>query len=339
MTKNIFIVIALIAITACSTEQVVKNFPRSENIKMNEVALSDPLYSFGSMFTTDDYLAVYQPRIDTMLFSFYDLDDLHFVFGGGRIGQGPNEFTDRPNRNFIITENNSFSSIDFPFFKHMNIDEEQLKVVRKDTIKIPAGLSPNNYSKLDENVYCVTNIDPSKPFEFALFDKEGENPVWISPVPNWTNLRQDMPFIAYGGFIKANPKLKRFLVFYAYFRRIRMFDSQGNLQKDISVEFPFKAPPYEEAPGSKFSTYSIPYSDDKYIYVICHNAMTSENKVSTEMQIWNWNAEPVAVLYLDKGLHQFTISPKKRRLYATSPLDDVNNDKIFWCDLPDWLYK
>ena len=87
--------------------------------------------------------------------------------------------------------------------------------------------------------------------------------------------------------------------------------------------------------------YSIPYSDDKYIYVICYNAKTSETKKSTELQIWNWNAEPVAVLNLDKGLRQFTVSKEKRRLYATDPLNDVNkvNSKIFWCDLPDWLYK
>ena len=340
MIKNFFLGVVLITIVAaCSSDQIVKNFPRSESIKMNEVAISNPLYSLGSMFTTEDYLVVYQSRMDTMFFSYYSLDDLHFVLGGGRRGQGPGEFTNSPNRNYFITEGNGFTSLNTPFFVHMDIEGEELNVVKKEAINTPLGLQPNNYSKIDENVYCITNIDISKPYEFILFDEEGENPVWISPYPNWANIKEEFPMFTYGSFIVANQNLKRFIVFYANFRRVRMFDSQGEMLKDISIEFPFKCPSYEEGVGSKFITYSIPYSDDNYIYVLCHNAMSSEIKESTELQIWNWNAEPIAILSLDKGLRQFTISPEKRKIYATDPISDVGNDKIYWCDLPDWLYK
>lgn len=328
----------LIFVTACSTEQAVKNFPRVENIKMNEIVLSEPLYSLGSMFTTDDHLVIYQRSMPEMYFSCYSLDDLHFVLGGGQQGQGPDDFN-RPSSTFFIPKGNGFTAIDYPFFRHIEIEGEQLKVVEKDTIKTPMGLPPNNYSKIDDNVYCITNIDQNRSHEFILFDKEGEHPVWKSPYPKWANVKE-LPFITYGSFVVANPDLKRFIVFYGYFRRVRMFDSKGDLLKDISVEFPFKFPPYEEDFESKMSAYnSIPYADNNYIYVICHNSKVSEKKETTELQIWNWNAEPVAVLYLDKRLRQFTISQEKRRLYAIDPLNDEDevSSKIFWCDLPDWL--
>lgn len=335
--RNILIGI-LLFLTACSTEQVVKNFPRSENINMNEVVLPEQLYSLGTMFTTDDYLVVHQSSLDSMLFSYYSLDDLHFVFGGGRRGQGPDDFTLTLYYRYITVEGNGFGIIDYPFIKHVDIEGERLKVAKQERINLPGP--PNNYSKIDENIYCIANVDPRQSYEFVFFDMEGNNPNMISPYPNWANVKEEPPMFTYGNFVVANSDLKRLIVFYANFRRVRMFDSQGSLLKDISVEFPFKLPQYEEGP-SKMRTYSIPYSDDKYIYVICNNAKPSEKQELTELQIWNWNAEPVAVLYLDKGLRQFTISQEKQRLYAIDPLNDDNaiSSKIFWCDLPAWLFN
>ena len=336
---NRFLIIISMLLTACSSEQVVKNFPRSENIQMNEVALIEPINSLGIMFKTDDYLVIYQSQVDSMYFRYYSIDDLHFVLGGIQRGRGPNEFVREPQVRSFIAEGNGFSCIVTPFIKHVNIEEGQLKVTKQDELGELSKYGSNNYSKIAENAYCVSNIDPHQPYEFVLFDKDGANPKWVNPYPDWANVDviDESPASTYMSTIAANPNLKRFIVFYAFFRNVRMFDERGKMIKDISVEFPFKFPQYE--PKSKMVAYSARlYYDDNYIYVICSNAKSSEKKESTELQIWNWNAEPVAILNLDKVLRQFTISPEKRRLYAVIPTNDIDNDKIFWCDLPSWLY-
>ena len=342
-----------ISLAAYSTGQVVKDFPRSENIKMKEAVISEPPIYLGFMHTTDDYLVIFQRQRNQGVFHFYSLDDLHFVTQGGNIGNGPDDLTNTLFYNYIHPgERNHFTLIDDRSFKRIDMEGGQVKVVKTETIQTPMNMPANNYSKIDDNVYCISNIDITRSYEFILFDKEGENSTWISPYPKWANIKkEELPLITYISAVVPNPALKRFMVFYAKFRRVRMFDSKGNLLKDISVEFPFKFPPYEETdielarinqktPPIMLS-YSIPYADDKYIFVICYNAKTSDTNKSTELQIWNWNAEPVAVLHLDKGLRQFTISEKKRRLYATDPLnaDEKIRGKIFWCDLPKWLYE
>ena len=306
---------------------------------MNEFTLLEPIHSAGSMFTTDDYLVIYQSKVDSMYFRYYSLDDLHFVLGGGQRGRGPNEFIPPPNLRYFIAEGNGFSCISTPFIKHISIEGGQFRVVKQEELQTLYALGSNNYSKIAENVYCVSNIS-SKPYEFVLFDKEGANPKWVSPYPNWTDVdeRDEHPMFTYINTVVANPKLKQFIVFYGYFKRVRLFDSEGKMLKDISVEFPFKFPKYN--PKSRKQAYAqVSYHDDNYIYILSYNARPSEENESTELQIWNWNAEPVAILNLDKRLSQFTISHEKRRLYAINPSRNVNNDKIFWCDLPDWLYN
>jgi len=230
-------------LTACSAEQAVKSFPRSENIKMNEATLLEPIYSRGSMFTTDDYLVIYQTQVDSMYFRFYSLEDLHFVWGGGQRGRGPNEFVRSPILRSFIPEGNGFSCICTPLVKHVSIEEGQFRVVRQEELQILNNFGANNYSKIAENVYCVSNIDISQLYEFVLFDKDGTNPKWVSPFPNWTNVdEQSQLLLTYTSTVVANPQLERFIVFYAYFKRVRLFDSKGKMLKDISVEFPFKFP-------------------------------------------------------------------------------------------------
>ena len=328
--------------TACSVEQTVKNFPRSENIHLNETIILEPINVSGSMFTTDDYLVIYQLKIDSMLFRYYSLDDLQFVLGGGRRGRGPDEFVTPPNVRSFIVEGNGFNCISTPFTYMVHIEDNDLRIVRHESeLDITLrSFGSNNFAKVAEDVYCVSNANLGKNYEFVLFDKKGENARWVSPYPNWANvnLSEGQGFLTYVSTVVANPELKRFIVFYAYFRRVRMFDSEGKMIKDISVEFPFKFPQYE--PKSRVLAYSqIPYYDDKYIYLISLNGESSKKGESTELQIWNWNAEPVAILNLDKRLNQFTISQEKKRLYAINPNNDIINNKIFWCDLPAWLYN
>ena len=336
-----FLIIIFTFLTACSeeAEQAVKNFPRSENIKMNETTLLEPINSRGSMFTTDNYLVIYQTQVDSMYFRFYSLNDLHFVLGGGQRGRGPNEFVRPPNLRSFITEGDGFSCISTPFVKYVNIEGSEFKVIKQEESMLLNNIGSNNYSKIAENVYCISNMDTNQPYEFVLFDKDGANQKWVSPYPNWANVetREQLPF-TYVSTVVANPTLKRFIVFYGYFKRVRLFNLEGKMLKDISVEFPFKFPQYD-AKSRKQAYAQVPYHDNNYIYMISYNARSSEENESTELQIWNWNAEPIAVLNFDKRLTQFTISQEKRRIYAINPSRDFNNDKIFWCDLPDWLYK
>ena len=339
-----------ISITAYSTGQVINNFPRSENIKMYETVNPVPHRVLGRMFTTDDYLVIFPcNRMEENFFKYYSLDDLRFVLAGGQYEPGYDNMNNRRpdaltriSYYYFTPEGNRFTMIDNQTFKQIDIAEGKVNIINKDAINTPMNMpAVNNYSKIDDNVYCLTNTDITRPYEFILFDKQGENPKWISPYPKWANVKEELPLFTYISVVVPNPALKRFMVLYGKFRRLRLFDSKGNMLKDISVEFPFKFPPYDENNQSIMLSYSIPYADDKYVYAICYNARSNVTNKSTELQIWNWNAEPVAVLHLDKGLRQFAISEKKRRLYATDPLnaDEKIRGKIFWCDLPKWLYE
>ena len=243
-----------------------------------------------------------------------------------------------PNYRSFIIEGNGFSCISTPFIKHISIEGGQFRVAKQESIEALYNFGSNNYSKIAENVYCVSNVNPTQPYEFVLFDKDGTTPKWVSPYPNWADADVEQAPFTYMHTIIANPKLERFIVFYLFFRKVRMFDSEGKMIKDISVEFPFKFPQYE-AESRTFAYAPIYYHDDNYIYVICSNTKALKEAESTEVQIWNWNAEPIAILFLDKGFRQFTISNEKRRLYAVIPTNDDHNDKIFWCDLPEWLYN
>jgi len=320
-------------LTACSTKQAVKSFPRLENLQVNEVILSEPLLTAGSMFITDGYLVIHQSGIEDMYFKYYSLDDLSFVLGGIQRGRGPDEFVRQPVSRSFIREGSGFSCLIPPFRKYVNIEDGRLKVVGQTEIGGIFNFGPNNHSKVAEDLYCVSNADPSQPYEFVLFDKDGENPKYVSSYPSWANA-DEYELFTYRCLVAANPDRKRFIVFYGFFARVRLFDSDGNRLKDISVEFPSRFPQYD--PEVKKLAYApIFFQDDKYVYVISYIGGATD---ATEIQVWNWDAEPVAVLRLNERCTQFTISHEKRRLYATNPRSDTDNDKIHWCDLPDWLY-
>lgn len=167
--------------------------------------------------------------------------------------------------------------------------------------------------------------------EYLLSDSHSK-PKELAPYPDWDKTgSQEEPIFKYVKNSVLNNDHTRFISFYGYFKRFRILDTDGDIIKNVVV----KTPPYEEAIKEEMQNRTIyyhipPHTNGKYIYVMCKNSTRAEDRIQ-ELQVWNWEGEPIARYDMDRKLTLFTISEKEKKLYA---VDGDTEDAIYVYDLP-----
>jgi len=337
ITKLIFPVLLFLLFFACNPrnkiEKVVNDFPRVDTLRMQDIDIPGILLSPTHLFVAKNYLVVYQMERDPY-FYFFDLPSGNFVFSGGNLGQGPNDFI-KPDARFFYSTENGFKIFENNgnAIKELEIQDKNLITVHKEIIKPYQNMAISNLLILPNHKICYANTLMGNS-EYYISDPNGENPQAIGQFPDWyTKSDEDeMNLFIYIKNEVVNPANGKFMAFYAYFRKFRLFDINGNLLKEVSVNTPGKFPQYTKDRSKSSIAYSFPWTDGTYVYVICKNKKIADKKPNrTELQVWDWDGNPVAQLWLDKPIDYFTISLDYNKLYA---VDSEVENKIYVCDLP-----
>ena len=122
----------------------------------------------------------------------------------------------------------------------------------------------------------------------------------------------------------SNPVKGKFAAFYSRYKFFRIFSYEGILEKEVLVNIPpYQINDVKNLEESLYFYYHI-VSTEQYIYAYC-----ASNK---EIQVWDWDGNPVFLYSLDKDYFKFTVSEKHKKIYLTS-IEDMDIDKIFVFDL------
>jgi hypothetical protein len=60
--------------------------------------------------------------------------------------------------------------------------------------------------------------------------------------------------------------------------------------------------------------------------VLCKNQKYTDINNNTELQVWNWNGNPIAIFNLDQKIDLFVISENERRIYALNTDEGHTDD-------------
>lgn len=312
----------------------VTSFPQVGSLIGAEIAIPTPILLPRYIGVLDNYLFVYKEREEN-LFALFRLDDTSYIQDVGTRGQGPDEFNLLDTRSFNTTaDNNEFTVMEVGsnLLKTVKYDGQRLSVTDSKSI-FGQGVSNNGFYALADNMY-LTLGRLERDNEFCLLDGKTEELVEKGDYPEWTKMEKKMNtpplFVPYLKTCVVHPSGKKFAAFYCRFKRLRIYDNFVNLLYDVDVKIPPCSTSFEK-PIQEQPVYYIgqPFATDHYIYVLCANSNTGVDQY--ELQVWNWEGEPLACYRFDRKLSMMTISLKKKKIYA---LDNQIDSELYIYDLP-----
>ena len=313
-SKNINIVCQCIilatVISSCvqnSTEKIMYNdFPVKDSIYGRSLVGADSLPVCVPMFSTGEWLVTHQWQNKKRPFHFYRLGDLEDSFDAGFIGHGNNEFTFIDYSAFFPMPDGSFYLLDNDRLKCVALQEDrslQTVSVQKTFSQIPV----NGFVLCGEDK-CVSFADcamgTTGDLEYRILDLSSGQEKKFSPYPFFHrgNLDQDELCQLYHKKLFSNANTRKLMAFYSRFPYIRLYDGFTKLTKEVqigereTVTDPSQAKMY----------FGNCYSTADYVIV----------KSPIGLQVWSWEAEPLALLYPDNDIAFFCVNSSKGLLYA-----------------------
>lgn len=292
---------------------IIKDFPAEYRLDGTLVSSMDSLPIMGQMFITGRKLVVHQPR-SKRPFRIYDLNNLNQNYEAGFIGHGANEFSFISSNYFAPQPDETFLLLDNYRLKHVSIRPDS-SLETLSTQKTFDLLPINGFVK-GGNLYisfadCATGTEGD--MEFRSLDMKNKREQKFSRYPEFHlgDIGQDERCQLYYKRCVCNERKNRMAAFYSYFPYFRLYDDYTKLSKEVYFGERLRA----SVISKKTSYYGNIYATEKYIYAF----------FKTDIQVWNWEAEPVALLHFDRRVLTFAVDAEKGILYA------LVSDKEFDC--------
>lgn len=322
--------ILLLGIWGCNNvpndEIVITKFPETVDLTSSIISTDPVLLYPESMFIFENQLFVFQSKKDT-LFDVFRLSDFKHTNKMGTKGGGPNEFIKPMGKTIQLTDR-GFSILDYPFVKMIEVkDNGKLETI--ETIKAFKTLPVNGFSRINDSLFCsyaFCATGKTGDYEYQMVNRYTKSEKLFSPYPNLSDVSYegDQRCQIYVKSRAVHPDGRFFVSFYSYFKFFRIYYYTGEIYKEVRV----KVAPYESSNlddwEKRMFYYTNPCATDKYIYVMCYNSNSGDSY--PEIQVWDWNGNPIIVYHLDKQIFSYTISETDKKLYATTL---ENEDKIY----------
>lgn len=304
----------------------VIEFPLKKEIKTAVILTDSVILAPDEMFIYNDQIWILQKK-KQILFDVFSLPDGKYLYSKGTIGQGPNEFI-FPVVNTIQTEEKGFTVLDVNVLKTVVLQpDSSLRVVKSE--KTFNQIPVNGFVKLNDSLLCAfadCATGTTGEYEYCLKNLSDGADIKFSEYPDLTakKFEGDERCRIYYKYLVANANERKFAAFYSYFKFFRIFSFNGELLKEIRVN----VPPYRQTENienweEREVFYGKPLATEKYIYARCH---------SNEIQVWDWEGNPVIQYITDKEFFTFAVFEKDKKIYMVSA-EESDLDKIYVFDM------
>ena len=302
----------------------------TDSVSLQTVAIDKELLMPERLFVSGNNLVVYQPKEEEGLFTVFHLPFDGKGYRTGHTGRGPDEFL-RIDIRSIVPDGDGFWVADNGDMtvKSVKLDAGQVRVTDRKKIDSSSGF--NGMFEMED---CYINMNVfSDEYEYMVYDKQTGQSRGIIPYPDWYKGTEEWaPVSYYMNFGIPRPSGDLFAIFYAYFRKIQIADTEGRILKEVTLDFDGDISGCGPASSRKYIAFSLfPVATDDYVAVQYADRIPGRKRGDiTEVQVWNWDGELLHRLIFDKGFGTFTIDPQTGILFAT-PFDDPQH--LYTADL------
>lgn len=272
-----------------------------DTVQMEQHLLDDNLIFPAGMSSFDKYVVFMEDNNPNGIYHFFSDSTFKFLFSAGEKGHAKDEFI-CPLHNYFEATDSSFSVLDMNEIREFRIENKKLININK--VNIPSYNTINQLVHVAKDEYIMAGdldgeaehikIHDGNLSEFGVFPEKFER-------DNWIRNRK---------LTAGRPDKKYILDFYVYHNRVRMYDSNGNLYKDIIVNDSFE----RNSLSSDIASLNICF------YRICYNsdyivAVYGNSKNNKEIQIWTWDGLLRKRLFTGQGFTLMCLS-EDDTLYA-----------------------
>jgi hypothetical protein len=337
MSLRFLSVLLLLVISGCEQSDSFKekaSHEIDEIINGSEVSISSFLYKPRNILLTKDYLIIYDDVEQNMLkvFSYPEID---FLFEWGIKGRGPEEIrTIIKIANGLVPVTNEFYLLDFFTVKKLEIKESNRIVTNKRfELNKDRGLI-NGFCVLNDSLFMGDAFDGvNADYEHIFLYPDEKKGKKFGQYPK-EDLSFDQPInkaIYYNKTAVANPIQKKIVSFYYNLHKVKLYNYDGELLKEIDVESGSKTNSEERA-----IVFAAPSITKNHIYVLYINENREDfikdpGSFTPEILVFDWDGEIVDRYLLDKSISSFAVSEKHGKIYG---IDFEGGNKIFEFDLP-----
>jgi hypothetical protein len=337
--KHLYIIPVWLLLCCTCTDQakqtkVVTAFPKTGELKAHIQKIPEPVLLPRFMSIANDYLFVYKEK-EARLFEVFHLPEGTYLCSAGGRGQGPDDFGLLDSRSFHAC-GNGFKVMEAGsnLLKTVEFENNQLHVSHAE--RMLENPSNNGFYPLADSIYLTLgNIGDLT--EYNLLDSKTGNITKTGDYPQWAGTNVTEPGQVFFTYVKScvvHPDGKKFAAFYGRFKRFRIYDRSAALLHDVDVGIEPSSAEMEN--GQAVSAYYIsqPQAIGNHIYALCANAQDHrpDRPNGCELQVWDWDGNPVACYRLDRKISFIAISEKYGKLYA---LDMSVDDELYSYDLPE----
>jgi hypothetical protein len=330
-------IVLLLFLTVCScsnnTEKtsVVMVFGKKGELMASVKKIPEPVLLPRFMCVANDYLFVYKEK-EATLFEIFHLPEGTYLYSVGVRGQGPDDFGLLDSRSFQVS-GNGFKVMEAGsnLLKTVEFENNQLNVSHAE--KMLENPSNNGFYPLADSIYLTLgNIGDLN--EYNLLDSKTGNITKTGDYPQWAGANVTEPSQVFFTYLKScvvHPDGRKFAAFYGRFKRLRIYDHSATLLHDIDV----RTAPYSTNPENQYVYYiGQPQTIGNYIYALCLNSKEHPDAPNAcELQIWDWDGNPIACYKFDRKISLIALSEKYNRLFA---LNMAVDDELYVYDIPEF---
>lgn len=304
MRKLIFI-LSLWGICSCTSQSEKQiALPAVQSLAADSISIPPTLLAVTRMFVMKDMLVAYEAKQDSM-FSFWKLPQCEFLFRNGVKGRGPTEFLTLDRTYGETLDGFQVFEMQTNRVKQVSVDASGRFQVSADKVLPTEKRMLNRFLFLKENTWCFLADDEDS--EYTILKEDGETiSVGAYPKDLLPKRPEELNRFVYNKLTVANPSGDKFAAFYAYAKLCRIYSYEGELLQETLLE-----KPTQSVENRKACYASFPYATDAYIYIL-----TTGTDQQPVLEVWNWQAEPVARYGLDKTVSAFAVSEEHQTLYA-----------------------
>jgi hypothetical protein len=319
---------------SCEETVIVTYFPKTGELKAKVQKIPVSILLPRAMIISGDQLFIYKEKEEN-LFEVFNLPDCKYLCSTGRRGQGPDDFLQLDTRSFQATEN-GFKIMETGTGRLKTVVFENNRLFISHSENIFDNPSNNGFYPLADSLFLVLG-NPGEQNEYSLYDKKNGKQVAAGNYPQWTDGTIE-PMQLIFTYIKncvVSPDRKKFVAFYGRFKRLRIYDHSVKLLHDIEVDIePYKSNKNQDASNQGEYYFGQPQAIGNYIYVLCSNSFENFQEASNtcELQVWDWNGNPIAGYRFDRDISAIAISEKYKQIYAVNKQVD---DELYMYDIPD----
>lgn len=330
MNNRFFVIIGVLILTGCNMskspkESIIKEFPIVKKINVTTIKVAPVILTPEEIFIIDDKLWVFQRRADS-IFSAFSLPECRYLSSTGMLGEGPDEFV-QPMSKTIQTKGREFTIFDGFVLKTATFSTDG-SIRIKSREKIFETLPVNGFNKLNKQLYCAfadCAMGTEGDNEYRMLNTKSGEQQKFSNYPDLTEKKYegDKRCQIYYKFIASDSTKKRFVACYSLFKYIRIYSYKGELIKEIHVDVePHLSHDIEDWEKREYF-YGRPFTTENYFYAPCS---------ANEIQVWDWDGNPVAQYKLDIEFFAFAVSEKYKKVYLVSAAEK-DLGKIYCFDL------